>query len=210
MGDSFSGFPREAFTFWKGLAKNNNREWFQAHREIYERAVRQPMQALVLELQPLYGPGRVSRINKDMRFAREKPYKDYLATGLAGCYISFSKDGLWVGTGLYKPEPATLRKLRDAIADDTSGRALTTLLASARRRGLDVDTHERLASPPRGYDPSHPRADLLRMKDIYLGKQFGPADVSSTDVVNKVVHAIRDVEPFGAWLRRYVTGTARS
>ena len=47
-----------------------------------------------------------------MRFAKEKPYKDYLATGLGGCYISFSKEGLWVGSGMYKPEPAALRRLR--------------------------------------------------------------------------------------------------
>ena len=209
MGDAFSGFSREAFTFWKGLEKNNHREWFQTHKDTYERAVRQPMQALIAELTPLYGPGRLSRINKDMRFARDKPYKNYLATSQGGCYISFSKEGLWVGTGMYKPEPAALRKLREAIADDSSGRELTRIVAALRRKGFTLDTHERLVTPPRGYDPGHPRVDLLRMKDIYVGKSFGPADVSSPEVLDEVVRAIRDVEPFGAWLRRYVTGTSQ-
>ena len=94
------------------------------------------MQLLIEELAPLYGRGRLSRINKDMRFAKEKPYKNYLATGLAGSYISFSKEGLWVGTGMCKPEPAALRRLREAIADDTSGRELTRIIASLRAERL--------------------------------------------------------------------------
>lgn len=208
MSDTFSGFPREAFTFWKGLEKNNHREWFQAHKDVYERAVRQPMQALIAELAPLYGLSRLTRINKDMRFAKDKPYKDYLATSLGGSYISFSKQGLWVGTGMYKPEPAALRKLREAIADDASGRELTKLIASLQRRGFEVDTHDRLATVPRGFASDHPRADLLRMKDIYVGRVFGPADASSAGVLDGVVRAIRDLEPFRGWLRQHVPGTS--
>lgn len=208
MSDTFSGFTREAFTFWKGLEKNNHREWFQAHKDVYERAVRQPMQALIAELAPLYGLSRLTRINKDMRFATDKPYKDYLATSLGGSYISFSKQGLWVGTGMYKPEPAALRKLREAIADDASGRELTKLIASLQRRGFEVDTHDRLATVPRGFAPDHPRADLLRMKDIYVGRVFGPTDASSAGVLDGVVRAIRELEPFRGWLRQHVPGTS--
>ena len=204
MTDEFTGFSRNAFSFWSGLEKHNNREWFQAHKDTYEQAVRRPMQLLIEELKPMYGPGRLSRINKDMRFAKEKPYKNYLATGLGGCYISFSKQGLWVGTGMYKPEAAALRRLREAIADDSSGKELTTIIASLRRKGFDVDTHARLAKPPRGYDAKHPRAELLCMKDIFAGKTFGPADVSSAKVLDGVVKAIGDVEVFRTWLRAHV------
>ena len=143
------------------------------------------------------------------RFAREKPYKNYLATGLGGSYISLSKDGLWVGTGMYKPEPAALRQLREAIADDTSGRRLTRVIASLQRKGFEVDTHARLDKPPRGFDAMHPRAELLRMKDIYVGKLFGPADVSSSNVLKGVAKAIAELEPFRRWLREYVRGDRR-
>jgi uncharacterized protein (TIGR02453 family) len=206
MADEFTGFPRDALSFWKGLEKNNNRGWFHAHKDRYEQAVRRPMQLLIEELTPLYGRGRLSRINKDMRFAKEKPYKNYVATGLGGSYISFSKQGLWVGTGMYKPEPATLRQLREAIADAGSGRELTKIIASLRRKGFDVDTHARLDKPPRGYDATHPRIELLCMKDIYVGKLFGPAAVSSAKVLDGVVKAINDLEPFRAWLRAHVRG----
>ncbi|MGH9240909.1 MAG: DUF2461 domain-containing protein [Vicinamibacterales bacterium] len=206
MADEFSGFTRNAFAFWKGLERNNNREWFQAHKDRYEQAVRRPMQLLIEELAPLYGRGRLSRINKDMRFAKEKPYKNYLATGLAGSYISLSKEGLWVGTGMYKPEPAALRQLREAIADDASGQQLTRVIAALRRKGFEVDTHARLEKPPRGFDAAHPRADLLCMKDIYVGRLFGPEDVSSADVLRGVAKAIGELEPFRVWLRTYVRG----
>ena len=203
MADEFTGFTREAFSFWKGLERHNDREWFQAHKDQYERAVRRPMLLLIEELAPLYGRGRLSRINKDMRFAKEKPYKNYLATGLAGSYISLSKEGLWVGTGMYKPEPAALRQLREAIADDVSGRELTRVIASMERKGFEVDTHARLEKPPRGFDATHPRADLLRMKDIYVGKLFGPEDVSSASLPRSVAKAMAELEPFRVWLREY-------
>ena len=209
MADEFTGFTRDAFKFWKGLEGNNNREWFQAHKDQYEQAVRRPMQLLIDELAPLYGRGRLSRINRDMRFQKEKPYKNYLATGVGGSYISFSNEGLWVGTGVYKPEPAALRQLREVIADDTSGRALTKLIASLQRKGFEVDTHARLEKPPRGYDAAHPRAELLRMKDIYVGKSFGVEDVSSPDLLGTVVKTITELEPFRVWLRKYVSGRGR-
>ncbi len=207
MAEEFTGFTRDAFSFWKGLEKHNNREWFQGHKDTYEQAVRRPMHLLIEELAPLYGPGRLSRINKDMRFAKEKPYKNYLATGLGGCYISLSKEGLWVGTGMYKPESPALRRLREVIADNASGRELTTIIGSLRRKGFNVDTHARLDSPPRGYDATHPRVELLCMKDIFAGKLFGPADVSSAKVLRGVVKAITDVEPFSSWLRTHVSVT---
>ena len=71
MADEFTGFSRNAFLFWNGLEKHNNREWFQGHKDNYEQAVRRPMQLLIEELKPMYGPGRLSRINKDMRLAKE-------------------------------------------------------------------------------------------------------------------------------------------
>lgn len=209
MAQEFSGFSRAAFSFWTGLERNNNRTWFQAHRDQYEQEVRRPMQLLIDELAPLYGPGRLSRINKDMRFQKEKPYKNYLATGVGGAYISFSREGLWVGTGMYKPEPAALRRLREAIASDTTGRELTKILASMQKKGFEVDTHARLDKPPRGYDATHPRIDLLRMKDIYVGKSFGPDEVSSADLPRGVMKAISDLEPFRVWLRKYVRDSRR-
>lgn len=206
MAEGFTGFPREAIDFWNDLEKNNHRDWFQAHKDIYERACRQPMQALLSELQPRYGPGRMSRINRDMRFARDRaPYKTYLAAGVGGRYLALSKLGLWVGAGMYKPEPAALARFRTAVADNASGSALAKLVSSLRRKGYDVDTHETLTSAPKGYPLDHPRIDLLRMKDIFAGKQFPPAAWLSTDkALDRITQVIDDTEPLVKWLHRQV------
>ena len=94
--------------------------------------------------------------------------------------------------------------MREAIADDTSGRELTTIIGSLRRKEFNVHTHARLNSAPSGFDATHPRVELLCMKDIFAGKLFGPADVSSANVMRGVVKAIADLEPFGSWLRSHV------
>jgi uncharacterized protein (TIGR02453 family) len=208
MSDGFKGFPPEAFTFWARLAKNNTRDWFQANKAVYERACRQPLEAMVDELRPIYGPAKLSRINRDMRFARGRaPYKNYIAAGIGGSYLSLSKDGLWVGTGMYKPEPATLARFRAAAAADDAGRALAHLVRSLRRKGYDVATHDTVASAPKGYAADHPRIELLRMKDIYAGKMLLPEALASAQALDRVVRAMRETEPLANWLRQYVLGS---
>lgn len=174
----FAGFPRESIEFFKQLAANNNRDWFRAHKEVYERACRAPMQALVAELQPKFGKAKISRINRDVRFSRSRaPYKAYVAAGLGGHYISVSAEGLYVGAGFRRPNPVFLRRLRAAIDDSTAGRRLDAILRSLRLKGYEVSSHETLSSTPRGYAPDHPRIELLQIKDIAAGRLFGPVAV---------------------------------
>jgi len=213
MVEQFTGFPPEAIDFWKNLEKNNNREWFQAHKDTYEQACRQPMQALMSEFKPRYGPSgpsratcKISRINRDMRFARDRsPYKTYIAGGIGGSYVSLSKQGLYVGAGMYKPDSAALARFRAAIDDDDSGSALAKLVTSLRRKGYKVDTHEALMSAPKGFALDHPRIDLLRMKDIFAGKLFPPARwLSTPKALDRITAVIDDMEPLTQWLRRHV------
>jgi len=206
MAERFTGFSREAIDFLKNLEKNNNREWFQAHKDIYERACREPMKALVSELGPRYGPSKISRINRDMRFARDRsPYKTHIAAGIGGSYISLSREGLYVGAGMYKPDRAALGRFRAAIDDDASGSALAKLVTSLRRRGYHIDAHETLRSAPKGYSLDHPRIDLLRMKDIFAGKVFAPAPwLSTKKALDRITRVIEDIQPLVKWLHRHV------
>jgi uncharacterized protein (TIGR02453 family) len=207
MAERFTGFSREAMDFWKNLEKNNNREWFHAHKDLYDRACREPLQALLTELAPQYGPSRISRINRDMRFARDgAPYKTYIAAGVGGSYISLSQQGLWVGGGMYKPDPAALGRFRAAIDDRDAGAALARLVSALGRKGYKVDTHARLTGAPKGYPLDHPRIDLLRMKDIFAGKLFAPASWPSTaKALEQITGAIEGVRPLEQWLRDHVS-----
>ena len=207
MSDGFSGFPKEATAFFRDLARNNNRDWFQAHKDVYERACREPLKALASELDPL-GTPHISRINRDMRFAREGgPYRTHIATGVLRTYINLSAEGLYVGTGMYKPEPPVLQTFRAAIDADTSGRELAKIVSTIRRKGYTVGTHETVNSAPRGYASDHPRIELLRMKDIHAGRMIAPgATLASRKAIAAVKQVMADVQPLGDWLAKYLPG----
>ena len=205
MADTFSGFSPEAFTFFRQLARNNNRDWFQAHRETYDLACREPMKRLIAALGADPARTKITRINRDMRFARGRdPYRTHIAAGVGGRYLSLSADGLYIGAGLYRPEGPTLERLRNAIDADASGRALRKIVTSLQRKGYRVDTHERLAKPPRGYRADHPRADFLRMKDIHAGKTLTPNDLRNAAAVGRIRRAMADAKPLVDWLRAHV------
>jgi uncharacterized protein (TIGR02453 family) len=164
------------------------------------------MQSLVAELAPSFGTAhKISRINRDMRFARgQAPYKSHIAAGVGRHYLSISKDGLYVGTGIYMPESAALQRLRAAIDDHKAGRELASIVTSLKRKRYRVDTHERTAKPPRGYSADHPRIDLLSMKDLHAGVLLPPSALSTRKALDRVARVINETEPLSRWLQRHV------
>jgi uncharacterized protein (TIGR02453 family) len=206
MSTPFAGFPSEAIGFLKGLEKHNNRDWFQAHKDVYESACREPMKSLVAELAPRFGTSKIMRINRDMRFVQDRaPYRTHIAAGVGGHYISLSKQGLYVGTGIYKPDSASLERFRNAVDADKSGRVLAALVAALRRKGYQVETHERVARAPRGYSADHPRIDLIRMKDIFAGKLFKPAPwLATRKALDRIARVMVDTKPLKDWLAEHV------
>jgi uncharacterized protein (TIGR02453 family) len=203
INERFNGFPQGAFEFFEELGRHNEREWFRTHQEVYERACREPMKLLVAELAANPAKSKILRINRDLRFSRDKsPYRTYIAAGFDGNYVMISKSGLYVGAGIYKPEPDRLRKLREAIDRDASGKTLQKIVATLRRKGYNVDSHAKVASAPRGYSADHPRIDLLRMKDIFAGKTFEPGpSLSTRGALKRVKDVIRDVRPLVDWIK---------
>ena len=164
------------------------------------------MKALLGEFEPRLGKGSISRINRDNRFFKDRPpYKTHLAAGIGEFYVSLSATGLYVGTGFYRPDSPTLERFRAAIDRDASGRELVKIVTALRRKGYQVDTHERVASAPRGYAKDHPRVDLLRMKDIHAGQLMppGPA-LASRKLLDKIATMMSDLKPFSTWLKANV------
>jgi len=205
MADGFQGFPREAIDFFKGLERHNNREWFLPRKQLYERACHAPMTSLLAELGPRFGKGKVSRIYRDIRFSSNKsPYKTFVGAGMGSHYIHLSKEGLYVGGGMYMPDSVRLERFRGAIADDASGKELDRIVKALRKKGYRVDTHETLKGAPRGYTADHPRIGLLRMKDIFAGKSFKPSTwLSTPKAVDRIRAVMMDVKPLTDWLQRH-------
>src|SRR5579859_4592487 len=82
----------------------------------------------------------IPRIHRDIRFSRDKsPYKTHIAAGVLGHYVHWSAEGVYVGTGFYRPDARTLDRFRKAVDDDKSGRALAQMVGKLRSKGYAVD-----------------------------------------------------------------------
>jgi len=177
---SFHGFQPEAFAWFEGLEADNSRAWFTAHRDVYEKAVRGELEAMLEELaDELGGRVRMFRQNRDVRFSADKsPYKTTTygliidrPESLAGLYAQLSGAGLFAGTGYHVLARDQLARFRDAIADDASGPALEAAVGAARAAGLEL-YGEALRTAPRGFPRDHPRAELLRHRSLVAGKRL--------------------------------------
>src|SRR3954449_7212323 len=102
---AFAGIPDDAFRFYSDLEQNNNRDWWLEHKPVYDGAVKEPLTLLLAGLEPRFGPARLFRPNRDIRFSAEKaPYKTaqgaFAALGEGvGFYVQLSADGLFIGGG---------------------------------------------------------------------------------------------------------------
>lgn len=202
----FKGWPVEAIEFFEGLEADNSRSYWQENKTVYETKVLAPMTALLDELAPEFGPGRVFRPYRDVRFSRDKaPYKTNIAASNDRGYISLSSAGLGVGTGLYMPEAGQLERFRAAVADERSGPELEKLVATLAKAGIDIGTHNQLKTAPRGYPKDHPRIELLRYKGITAWRQWPVGSWLGTAAAKKrVIDVLHRSAPLNDWLDRNV------
>src|SRR6266446_4726501 len=137
---AFRGFPAEAFEFFEGLEADNSKAYWTDHKPDYEKHVKEPFQALLDELAPKYGEGRLMRPYRDVRFSADKSvYKTWAAAGMPkGPYIQLNAEGLGVGIGYYMMATDQLERFRQAIDDGTSGPKLERLVDGMRKKKIEV------------------------------------------------------------------------
>src|SRR5918992_1522715 len=134
-----SGFSQQATRFFQDLEDDNSREFWNAHSDIYEREVKQPMAELLESLPERYQPFRMFRMNRDLRFTKDKsPYKTQQGAishaGGRDYYLHHDGTDLLVAAGPYLMEPDQLDRYRAAVDDDRSGQALERLHADLQRQ----------------------------------------------------------------------------
>jgi len=203
---AFSGWPIEAVEFYEGLQADNSKVYWQAHKEVYEQCVREPMEQLLAELSDEFGPGKLFRPYRDVRFSADKtPYKTTCAATLGRAYISFSAEELAAGGGLYMPDAPTLKRFRVAVDREKSGTELAGIVADLHRAGYSTMAHEVLKTTPRGFPADHPRIELLRHKGIAMMKTWPVgAWLGTPEAKDRVVATLRAGVPLNDWLARYV------
>jgi uncharacterized protein (TIGR02453 family) len=208
-GKSGGGFGPKARSFFEGLENDNSKEYWTANKAIFEEAVKEPMAALVESLPEKYQPLKLFRMNRDIRFSADKsPYKtQHGAAHEAGGtvhYVHVDSRGLMAACGAYMMAPDQLERYRQAVADDTTGVELDSILRRLDQDGFEVGhgMGEALKTAPRGYPKDHPRVDLLRQKALSAHRRLTTASkLRSADVVREfVVETFQSCEPLNAWI----------
>ncbi len=202
----FSGFPVSALDFYEDLEADNSKAFWAAHKAVYDDCVRGPMLALLGELEEEFGPGKVFRPYRDVRFSKDKiPYKThqggYVATGPGvGFYVEINAAGLRIAGGFYHGSSAQLAVFRSAIDDERRGTELDKIVRRMKRAGYEIGG-EQLKTRPRGYSADHPRIALLRHKALHAGRtDVSPPWLDSARTFDEVRSSWRAFRPLVQWL----------
>ena len=202
----FRGWPPEALEFFEGLEADNSKSYWQRNRGVYDSRVRAPMEALLEELAPEWGEGRIFRPYRDIRFSSDKsPYKTNIAAVVGDGYLQLTADGLGAGCGMYEMARDQLDRYRKAVVDDRSGGDLAAMVAEAKAARLEITAHEILKTAPRGYPKDHPRIELLRHKGLIAWREWpAGAWLGTRRAKDRVVEFFRRSKPISDWLRTNV------
>lgn len=217
----FEGFSAKGLAFLAKLKKNNNRPWFQKHKEEYEELVRFPMRCLIAELAltmkdeapefEFHPMKSIFRIYRDTRFSKNKaPYKTNIAATFevrgdkspieTPCfYLGIAPGDIFVGGGLYIPNGAQLKKIRHAIA--TRSDEYVGIIESKRfKKIFGPIGGEKLQRAPLGYAPDHPMIEHLRNKQFFVGVQFPDGACMKKSFAATAANTMREALPLVRWL----------
>jgi len=205
---AFDGFPVQAFEFYDALAVNNTRAWWQEHKFEYEVHVRDPMRALLAELEAEFGSPHLFRPYRDARFSKDKsPIKDHQGgvvkvEDAIAYYVQVSASGLMVAGGWYAPEGAQVARYRESV-QGPAGAELERILRSLKR-SWEIDGRP-MKTRPRGIDADHPRLELLRNRMLTVARTYSVEPwLGTRKAFTTVRSGWRSMRPLVEWLADYV------
>jgi len=215
-------FRPALFRFLRDLAANNDRDWFKANRERYERDAREPMLRFLADLElPMAkiapemlvdarpNGGSMFRIHRDTRFAKDKsPYKTHLAAQMrhrgakdmhAPCYyLHLEPDNVITGAGIWHPDGPSQRRIRRAILGDPDGWN-RIVRAKWFRENLRFEG-ESLKRPPAGVPAEHPQLDDLKRKDFIVVARWSQSEATSGEFFRRFLDFCRRTKDFNDFL----------
>lgn len=196
------------FDFLQQLRDNNNREWFQQHKDAYEAAKTEASQLFQDVYTHISGtdevlPPKMFRIYRDVRFSKNKePYKTCLSAAFmrrqpynrGSFYIHIEPGASFIGAGFWNPEPADVQRIRQALVyEDTLSSILADKNIVKHFGDLQGDA---LKTAPKGFDKTHPRIDMIRKKQFYLSHSYTDKEVLSGKFSRDVADKYQLLLPF--------------
>ncbi len=218
---TFPGFPKQTLTFFRQLAANNDRAWFNAHKETFEAVVKSPMIELVTlvadDLRAFaadYVPDKpeksIYRIYRDTRFSKDKtPYKTHIAAHFqhrrvgknlgAGFYFAVSHESVEIAGGMYMPGPDQLRAVRGVLLKDHAKFAKLCGDKSLVKAAGEL-LGEKLTRVPKVYPADSPAAEWLKRKQFYFDISL-PAKAALDKTIRKeIASRFRKMQPMVDYL----------
>jgi uncharacterized protein (TIGR02453 family) len=217
-------FSKALFAFLRDLKRHNDRAWFAANKERYERDVRDPMLRFIADAagplqrisreilaDPRPVGGAMFRIYRDTRFSKDKtPYKTHAAAHFRhragghvhtpGFYLHLEPGEVMAGTGIWRPDGPTLQIIRTALVDnDTLWKRITSARSFRRAGELEGEVARR---PPRGFDPDHPLIADIRRRDFTVMASFTDADALSAGFLDRFIRFCEATAPLNEFLAR--------
>ena len=213
-------FSTKTLSFLRSLTRNNDREWFRARRDQYETHVRGPMTRVVERLAQDFRPfapeliaapkQSLFRVYRDTRFSdNKKPLKTHAAAIFrtralpkpqgAGLYFEIAPGWVWIGGGMWRPEPPELVRIREHIADtwpEMRGIAGSALF----RRRFEALAGDTMTRVPRGYRADHPAAEYLKYRQFYGGAEFPAALAHSQEFYPTLLATFKALMPLVRFL----------
>lgn len=209
---TFQGWPEEALDFYDGLAADNTKTYWLAHKQVYDDCVLRPMTLLLAELGPDHGERKIFRPYRDLRFSKNKePYKTAIGAVIGDGYIQLSAAGLAAGSGMFDMAADQLDRYRKAVVADHSGGALERVIEGVRAHDVGVQGHEMLKTAPRGYQSDHPRVELLRCKGLVAWKEWDVEPWLGTSAAKtRITDFLTATRPLNTWLAENVGESAQA
>ena len=214
---------KETLAFLKQLEKNNNREWFNAHKDAYLQAM-DNFNAFVSRL--ISGAGKfdksvssltpkdcVFRIYRDTRFSKDKtPYKNHFSAriiggdekcGYAGYYLHLQPGASFLAGGVHMPEPDRLKGIREEISDNAA--AFRKIIGDATfKKNFKEVTGEKLKTAPKGFDKEDPMLPYLQFKDLIVHHNVGDGVAVSPDFADYCLKLFKSMIPFNNFVNKPV------
>ncbi len=210
------------YSFLRDLEQNNSKDWMDKHRKRY-KAVRDSyikwldkMDHTLAGIDDEYyaTPGKkgINRINNNLMFHPNKPiYKDHFGAGLdkapntGDFYVQFGLERNMFAGGFWRPNPKTLRSIRDAI--DYDGEVLKEILYKKSFKDTfgDLVEDQHLVKAPKGFSMDHPHIDLLQLKTFAVMHIFPDEVVFLDTFEDHLIQVYKEMLPFRRYLNKAVT-----
>ena len=203
-------------SFLSALKTNNNKEWMDAHRgeylqakvdfEALVNALLQNLQAIDPGLNGLTAKDCIFRINRDIRFSKDKsPYKHNFGASIAeggkkslnaGYYLHIQPGNeSFVGGGLYMPPGEQLKKIRQE-SDYNAPELFEIVTTKDFEQAYGRIQGEKLIRAPKGYDPDHPNIEFLKLKSYVALHKLKDDDIQSPQLIENLTHKCQVLKPF--------------